>query len=182
MNEPLQITVTVNAPELSHAILELASVLSMLVSAETGLLSQKHQSTAQEMAQWAAQQEAQAAQAAPGVQSPPAAAVPVQQPAPAYPPLHLAPTAPVQQPAPVPVQAPAPVQQPAAVPLAPVPTVAPAYTMDQLAVAATQLVDQGRRGELVGLLGAFGVPALTALPREQYGNFATQLRAMGAKL
>ncbi|MPN41310.1 hypothetical protein SDC9_188853 [bioreactor metagenome] len=54
--------------------------------------------------------------------------------------------------------------------------------MEQLAVAATQLVDAGRRQELVNLLTSFGVQALTTLPKEQYGNFATQLRAMGAKI
>ncbi len=65
---------------------------------------------------------------------------------------------------------------------APVPTTQQTYTMEQLAVAATQLVDAGRREELVGLLGQFGVQALTALPKEQYGAFATALRQMGAKL
>ncbi|ELK38798.1 hypothetical protein D478_27826 [Brevibacillus agri BAB-2500] len=54
--------------------------------------------------------------------------------------------------------------------------------MDQLAVAATQLVDAGRQAEVVQLLASFGVQALTALPKEHYGAFATQLRAMGAKL
>jgi hypothetical protein len=63
-----------------------------------------------------------------------------------------------------------------------VPTTTQTYTLDQLAVAATQLVDAGRREELVGLLASFGVQALTALPKEQYGAFATQLRAMGAKI
>jgi hypothetical protein len=63
-----------------------------------------------------------------------------------------------------------------------VPTSAQAYTMEQLAVAATQIVDAGRRTELVGLLSSFGVQALTALPKEQYGIFATQLRALGAKI
>lgn len=65
---------------------------------------------------------------------------------------------------------------------APVPTTQQTYTMEQLAVAATQLVDAGRREELVGLLGQFGVQALTALPKEQYGAFATALRQMGAKI
>jgi hypothetical protein len=54
--------------------------------------------------------------------------------------------------------------------------------MEQLAVAATQLNDAGRRVELINLLSSFGVQALTALPKEQYGNFATQLRALGAKI
>jgi len=63
-----------------------------------------------------------------------------------------------------------------------VPTTVQTYTMEQLAVAATQIVDAGRRTELVGLLSSFGVQALTALPKEQYGAFATQLRALGAKI
>lgn len=63
-----------------------------------------------------------------------------------------------------------------------VPTAAQSYTMEQLAVAATQLVDAGRREELVQLLQQFGVEALTQLPKEQYGAFATALRQMGAKI
>jgi hypothetical protein len=54
--------------------------------------------------------------------------------------------------------------------------------MDQLAVAATQLMDAGRQPELVSLLSSFGVPSLMALPKEQYGAFATKLREMGAKI
>ncbi|MBT2743228.1 hypothetical protein [Bacillus sp. ISL-77] len=65
-------------------------------------------------------------------------------------------------------------QQPQAVP-----TSAPSYSMDQLAVAATQLMDAGRQPELLSLLASFGVPSLMALPKEQYGAFATQLRGMG---
>lgn len=79
----------------------------------------------------------------------------------------------------VPTAPAAPVQPPAP---AAVPTAAQTYTLDQLAVAATQLVDAGRREELVQLLQQFGVQALTALPKEQYGAFATALRQMGAKL
>ena len=89
-----------------------------------------------------------------------------------------------QQVLPAPQQAPhmeAPVIS-AVQPAPAVPTATQAYTMEQLAVAATQLVDAGRRTELVGLLNTFGVQALTALPKEQYGAFATQLRAMGAKI
>lgn len=82
-----------------------------------------------------------------------------------------------------PVQAPqqAPVQTPSTQ-ASTVPTSAQSYTMEQLAVAATQLVDAGRRTELLGLLSSFGVQALTALPKEMYGTFATQLRALGAKI
>ena len=54
--------------------------------------------------------------------------------------------------------------------------------MDQLARAASQLMDAGKQNELVQLLGQFGVQALTALPQEQYGTFATKLRELGANL
>lgn len=88
---------------------------------------------------------------------------------------------PAPQAAPVMQAAPAPVMQAAPVAQA-VPTAVQSYTMDQLAVAGTQLIDAGRMAELQGLLAAFGVQALTQLPKEQYGAFATQLRAMGAKI
>ena len=82
---------------------------------------------------------------------------------------------------PIPVAQPTPTPEPQT-PVVAVPTAAPTYTMEQLAVAATQLVDAGRREELVQLLQQFGVQALTALPKEQYGAFATALRQMGAKV
>ncbi len=105
---------------------------------------------------------------------------------------HPAPI-PVQQPTSIPIQQPVPqsvpvqqqVQQQPQIDQAQmqgVPVQTQTYSMEQLAVAATQLVDAGRRQELVNLLTSFGVQALTALPKEQYGNFATQLRAMGAKI
>ena len=92
-----------------------------------------------------------------------------------------------QNPAPQPAQQyQAPVQQPqqyqAPIQQQVVPTAAQTYTLDQLATAATQLNDAGRRAELVNLLNEFQVPALTSLPKEQYGNFATRLRALGAKI
>jgi outer membrane biosynthesis protein TonB len=120
----------------------------------------------------------------------PVAAPTAQVPAPVAPaPVAPAPTpTPAEQPAAVPMPQPAPVAAPVPAPAAtpeqpaPVPTTQQTYTMEQLAVAATQLVDAGRREELVGLLGQFGVQALTALPKEQYGAFATALRQMGAKI
>lgn len=53
------------------------------------------------------------------------------------------------------------------------------YTMEQLALAATQLIDDGRRTELVSLLNSFGVQAVNALPKEQYGTFAERIKALG---
>ena len=92
------------------------------------------------------------------------------------------PTAPTTvTPAPAVPVTPRPVEQ-AEQPQATVPTAVQTYSMEQLAVAATQLMDAGRRQELVNLLGQFGVQALTALPKEQYGAFATKLRELGAKL
>lgn len=117
------------------------------------------------------------------VQVTPAQQAPVQQQAVPTAVPTAAPTAPVQQPAQQPTQqTEQPVQQPAQQTPQAVPTSAPSYTLDQLAVAATQLVDAGRREELVQLLASFGVQALTALPKEQYGAFATKLREMGAKI
>lgn len=64
-----------------------------------------------------------------------------------------------------------------------VPTAAPSpYTQEQLAVAATQLMDAGKIQELRNLLATFGVSALTALTKERYGEFALKLREMGAKI
>ena len=101
-------------------------------------------------------------------------AVPVSQPTqqPVEPAVPVAPTNVVQAPV---VQAPV-VQAPV------VPTTVQTYTQEQLALAATALVDAGRLGELQALLAAFNIQALTQLPQEQYGNFATQLRALGAKI
>lgn len=88
--------------------------------------------------------------------------------------------APVLQ-APVQIQQTAPPVQPA--PAAQqIPTTAPSYTLDELAKAAMTLMDTGRQAELQGLLGAFGVEALPALPKEQYGAFATALRERGAQI
>ena len=63
-----------------------------------------------------------------------------------------------------------------------VPVTENTYTIEQLAVAATALVDAGKREALVALLNNYGVNALTKLPKEKYGAFATSLREMGAKI
>ena len=134
------------------------------------------------------------ARAISGISSDAVAPVPaVQQPVPPAPavqqtPVQQTPVAPVQQtpvapvaPAPVtPVAPVAPVQQtPAA---SSVPVGAHDYSLDEISVAAMQLMDTGRQSELQQLLAGFGVPSLPALPKAQYGAFATQLRAMGARI
>lgn len=90
--------------------------------------------------------------------------------------------APACQPAPA---APAPAA-PAPVPTAPVqqavPTTAPSYTREDLSRAAITLMDKGLQAQLQQLVQSFGVNSLMELPPEQYGNFATALRGMGAEI
>lgn len=83
----------------------------------------------------------------------------------------------IQQPVPQPQQI-----APPAVPIQQAPVAVPTYGLDQLAVAATGLVDAGRLGELQNILTAFGIQAMTQLPKEQYGNFATALRGLGVAI
>ena len=63
-----------------------------------------------------------------------------------------------------------------------VPTGAPTYTLEMIARAGTALVDAGKMDALCGLLAKYGVEALTALDPAQYGNFANDLRALGAQI
>lgn len=84
----------------------------------------------------------------------------------------------------VPVQAPvasAP-SQPVVPAQAAVPTSTATYTQDELQRAAVTLLDAGRQNDLVTMLNSFGVEAITMLPKEQYGEFATALRQMGAQI
>lgn len=112
----------------------------------------------------------------------PAAApvAPVAAPAPAAPVNPTpAPVAPVAPTAPVPTEQPAaPVAQaPAAVPVT-----APTYTLDQIARAGASLVDAGKMEQLLALLARYGVAAVTQLQPDQFGVFATELRALGAQI
>lgn len=76
-----------------------------------------------------------------------------------------------------------PVAAPAAAPAPAVPvTAAPAYTVDRLSQAGAALVDAGKMDALMGLLSKYAVQAITQLPPEQYGAFATDLRGLGARI
>lgn len=87
------------------------------------------------------------------------------------------PAVPADQPATVtPGQAPASAAQSA------VPTTAPSYTREDLSRAAITLMDKGQQAQLQQLVQSFGVNSLMELPPEQYGNFATALRGMGAEI
>lgn len=80
-----------------------------------------------------------------------------------------------------PVATPAPAAPPAPATGVPVAT-APAYTLDQISRAGAALVDTGKMEPLLALLGKYGVAAVTQLTPEQYGAFATELRALGAQI
>jgi hypothetical protein len=58
----------------------------------------------------------------------------------------------------------------------------PSFTYDDLARAASSLMDAGKQQQLIGLLGQFQIQRLDLLPKEQYGAFATALRQMGARI
>lgn len=63
-----------------------------------------------------------------------------------------------------------------------VPTAAPTYQIADLARAAATLMDAGKQPQLLALLAQFGVQSLGQLKPEQFGQFATALRGLGAKL
>lgn len=101
-------------------------------------------------------------------------------------PVSVAPPAPT-----VPPQATAPIAAPVAPPAAPVPaappqpvvpTSAPQYTYEMLFNAAAALMGQNKGPQLQQLLAKYGIQRLPDLPPEQYGAYATDLRALGAKL
>lgn len=117
----------------------------------------------------------------PGAALAPQQAVPVQQAA-TMPQQAAQAIAPVQQPS---VQQQAPQTPPASQPpltSGAVPTAAHEYTQDDLARAAMQLMDKGGMQQLQQLLAGYGCETLQQLPKEQYGNFATALRGMGAQI
>lgn len=87
------------------------------------------------------------------------------------------PTAPViNQPAPA-EPAPAAPAQPA-VPTAP----AHVYTLPELQAACAPLMDQGKLNELQQVVASFGVTNLLDIPEARYGELATKLRELGARL
>ena len=81
----------------------------------------------------------------------------------------------------VPVETPA--QSAAAAAAAVVPAAAtPTYTLEQLSLAARQLVDVGGMPAVQELVAQFGVQSIAQLPQDKYGEFATALRGRGAKI
>lgn len=162
----MEITINIHAPELVQAINHLAAAFAEKGMAEAGVV---------------------------GVPAAPIQSAPMQQPMlqPTAVPTQTqpfqqaptsVPTAPMQQPAQQPMIQQPFQQAPQSQPGQAAPTTAHTYSQDQLAVAATQLMDAGRQNDLFALLASFGIQALTQLPQEQYGAFATKLREMGARI
>lgn len=164
------ITITINAPELVQALVSLANA----IEGRSG----NAQTVPQQPQIQAVQQHTVPLPPANQIPQTPAASTYAPQPQQQYGAPAQATTAPAQQSVYV-QQIPMP-QQPA--PQTTVPTAAQTYTLEQLSVAGTQLVDAGRMAELQQMLASFGVSSMMQLPKEQYGAFATQLRAMGAKI
>ncbi|MCM3041688.1 hypothetical protein M3201_18500 [Paenibacillus motobuensis] len=67
-------------------------------------------------------------------------------------------------------------------PVGTVPTSAPTYDLTQLGVAAQPVMDAGRQGEIIAWLNQHGVQTLMQLSPSLYGEFATFLRSLGAKI
>lgn len=182
----MEMTITVNIPgleRLADAILALAGAKGPVSSGAAT------QGGAAPAAQQPAPYAMPAAPAQPAMPAIPPQQ-PVQQAAPAQPVMPAA-VPPPQMPVAAPQQgtaagpgAPAGAagQAPTGMPGVPVTAMAPQYTQDQLAVAATGLVDAGKSAVLVGILQQFGAASLMDLPQDQYGAFAVKLREAGARI
>lgn len=169
----MEMKITVEAPDLAASILKLAEAIASgpdpsLLTPDEPLPVSGYPTTP-----------APAPAPAPAAPVSPAPVTPTPTPTPAP-----APAAPVAAPSP----APAPIagQTSAAPGNTPAPAVpvagAPTYTLDQISRAGASLVDAGKMQQLLELLGRYGVQAVTQLQPEQYGAFATELRALGAQI
>ena len=169
----VSMTIKVEAPDLVDAIMRLASA----VTPDPNILTPD-----------TPRPQMPAPAPAPAPIAPPAAPQPPAAPPMAVPAVPVTPAAPVTPPAPpatpaAPVAPVAPVTAPAPTPAPTVPVGgAPTYTLDQIAKAGASLVDAGKMEPLLALLSRYGVQAVTQLAPEQYGAFATELRALGAQI
>lgn len=178
-----ELTIKIEAPELSAAIRQLAESMKPRKAAENEIQNPKPTvPTPSAPIQAAPVPAPTSAPVIPATPIPAAMTAPAAQPAaPSLPTAAVvaqtrpavtaapasAPTAPA-----VPVSAPAPVA----------PTSAPQYTFDMLFNATAQLMNQNKGVQLQQLLTKYGVQRLPDLPREQYGAFATDLRALGVRI
>lgn len=160
----MEITVTVNAPELAGAITKLALAIEGAALNKNGEVTIPAGTTAtvqsvEQVVQPTTVAPVAPQQTAPAPQ-PQAQTIPMPQP-----------TAPVPQP-----QAPTPAQQTTAQPQQ------KALTLNDIATAGAGLVDQGKMQQVIELLGKYGVQAITQLQPTQFDAFAGELRALGAAI
>ena len=160
----MEITVTVNAPELAGAITKLALAIEGAALNKNGEVTIPAGTTTtvqsvEQVVQPTTVTPVAPQQTAPAPQ-PQAQTIPMPQP-----------TAPVPQP-----QAPTPAQQTTAQPQQ------KALTLNDIATAGAGLVDQGKMQQVIELLGKYGVQAITQLQPTQFDAFAGELRALGAAL
>lgn len=100
----------------------------------------------------------------------------------------IPPTPPAAPVVPVAATAPSPPAQGATIPTsaptanAAPPTTAPTYTLDALARAGATLAQSGKMEQALALLAKYGIQTVNQLKPEQYGAFATELRALGAQV
>lgn len=172
----MEMKITVEAPDLAASILKLAEAIASGPDPSILTPDEPLPVASYPTAPAPAPVPAPAAPVSPAPVNPtpgpaPTTAAPVAAPSPSPTPVTNAPTAgPTSA---VPGNTPAP-----AVPV----TGAPAYTLDQISRAGASLVDAGKMQQLLELLGRYGVQAVTQLKPEQYGAFATELRALGAQI
>lgn len=157
----MEITVTVNAPELAGAITKLALAIEGAATFKNGEVVIPAGTTT----------------TVAGVEQ--AAPTPAPQPvAPASQAVQETPQQPVPQtPAP---QVATPTPQPST-PTASQPQ-QKALTLNDIATAGAGLVDQGKMQQVIELLGKYGVQAITQLQPTQFDAFAGELRALGATI
>lgn len=156
----MEITVTVNAPELAGAITKLALAIEGAAAFKNGEAVIPAGTTA----------------TVAGIEQ--AAPTPAPQP-----------VAPAPQTAQETPQQPVP-QTPAPQVATPTPQAAPtvsqpqqkALTLNDIATAGAGLVDQGKMQQVIELLGKYGVQAITQLQPTQFDAFAGELRALGATI
>ena len=82
------------------------------------------------------------------------------------------------------VGTPAPAEPAPTAPAQPAVPTAPAhvYTLPELQAACAPLMDQGKLNELQQVVASFGVTNLLDIPEARYGELATKLRELGARL
>ena len=172
----MEMKITVEAPDLAASILKLAEAIASGPDPALLIPDEPLPVSAYPATPAAAPVAPVAAPVSPAPVNPtpgpaPTTAAPVAAPSPSPTPVTNAPTAGPTSAAPGNTPAPA-------VPV----TGAPAYTLDQISRAGASLVDAGKMPQLLELLGRYGVQAVTQLKPEQYGAFATELRALGAQI